>query len=143
MCFSGPLSLRRENRSRYRHVCFVFFSDARARMVRSPAAAAYKHGKQKQHLRISSPIFPAVLQVKIQVKITPSGSGPNPRILKDNDSPDPPSGPPGGGGQGTNNKRPLIQLGLRVWPKSREIDGLSRPSLALRSKIGRDKPAIA
>ncbi len=50
---------------------------------------------------------PAVLKVKIKTKIrnTPR-IGPKKRLLKDNDSPDPPSGPPGEGGQRKNKKRP-------------------------------------
>ncbi len=40
--------------------------------------------------------------MKIQIKIVPPGSVPKPRLLKENDSPDPPSGPPGG--RGDKNK---------------------------------------
>ncbi len=55
--------------------------------------------KNPAELKLSGAQNPAVLEVNIKLKLNlPPGSGPKPRTLGENDSPDPPSGPPGGGG---------------------------------------------
>ena len=65
-----------------------------------------------------SRLVPTGLKVKMKIEIQSSpGSGPKALLLKEHESPDPPSGPPGRGGVKNKLKnRPLIQLGLSVGP---------------------------
>ncbi len=73
----------------------------RLRWGASPPTSSdgFPGGKGPLAHRTSSP---AVLQVKVKIKIEiiPPGSGPKHRLLKESESPDPPPGPPGGGNVG-------------------------------------------
>ncbi len=57
------------------------------------------------------------VKIKFEIKISHPGSSPKPRLPRENDSPDPPSGPPEGrGAQEQKQNRPYFSWGeAKLW----------------------------
>ncbi len=78
----------------------------------NPGSRPFGNSENPQKPRDPAPTQdPSVLKVKIEIKIQalPPGPGPKPRLLKDNDSPDPPSGPPAGGEGDKENIKSVLE----------------------------------
>ncbi len=96
-------TLPREGAAKIKIKSVLKYSWVFAEAAWAGAAAGGSVGRVKLVGERSMPISQLYLRSKSKLEINlPPGSGPKPRFLKETDSPDPPSGPTGGGGAREN-----------------------------------------